>query len=135
MSNNAIRLLLYLYLHKWNLPQDKTLKYHYLILFYKTNRLHINSHYLILARYIKDWRLVFFWTQQGMFSAAPNELSRFKLDVRRNMAKYVLSTQNLSGYSRKPCRIPLTYPSEVERIHFKCQFFPLFERISVFLQS
>lgn len=57
-----------------------------------------------------------------MFSAAQNEMSRFKLDVRGNMARYVLSlTQNLSGYSRKPCRIPQTYPSEVGRIMKKIQ--------------
>jgi len=42
-------------------------------------------------------RLVFFWTQQGMFSAAPNELGRFKLDVRQNMARYVLSNSKPFG--------------------------------------
>ena len=44
-----------------------------------------------------SFRLVFFWTQQGMFSAARNEWSRFKLDVRRNMARYVLSYSKLFG--------------------------------------
>ena len=45
----------------------------------------------------KNFGLVFFRTQQGMFSAAPNELSRFKLDVRRNMARYVLSNSKPFG--------------------------------------
>ena len=44
-----------------------------------------------------NFRLVFFWTQQGMFSAAPNVLSCFKLDIRRNMARYVLSNSKPSG--------------------------------------
>ena len=42
-------------------------------------------------------RLVFFQTQQGMFSAVSNELSRFKLDVHRNMARYVLSNSKRFG--------------------------------------
>ena len=45
----------------------------------------------------KNFGLVFFRTQQGMFSAALNELSRFKLDVRRNMARYVLSNSKPFG--------------------------------------
>ena len=45
----------------------------------------------------KNFGLVFFRTQQGMFSAAPNELSRFKLDVRRNIARYVLSNSKPFG--------------------------------------
>ena len=45
----------------------------------------------------KNFGLVFFRTQQGMFSAALNELSRFKLDVRRNMARYVLSNSKRFG--------------------------------------
>ena len=44
-----------------------------------------------------DQRLVFFRTQQGMFSAAQNKWSRFKLDVRRNMARYVLSNSKPFG--------------------------------------
>ena len=44
-----------------------------------------------------NFRLVSFLTQQGMFSAARNELSRFKLDVRRNMARYVLSNSKPFG--------------------------------------
>ena len=39
-----------------------------------------------------------------MFSAAPNELSRFKLDVHRNMARYVLS------YSKPFGLLPKTLP-------------------------
>ena len=45
----------------------------------------------------KNFGFVFFRTQQGMFSAALNELSRFKLDVRRNMARYVLSNSKRFG--------------------------------------
>ena len=52
-------------------------------------------------------RLVFFQTQQGMFSAAPNELSRFKLDVHRNMARYVLSNSKRFGL------LPKTLPHSV----------------------
>ena len=63
-----------------------------------------------------NFGVVFFWTQQGMFSAALNELSRFKLDVRRNMARYVLSNSKLFGLFPKTLRIPRTSPSEVRRI-------------------
>ena len=54
--------------------------------------------------YRMNKRLVFFGTQQGMFSAARNELSRFKLDVRRDMARYVLS------YSKPFGLLPKTLP-------------------------
>ena len=60
-----------------------------------------------------NFRHVFFWTQQGMFSAAPNELSCFKLDVRRNMARYVLSNSKPFGLLPKFLHIPRTSPSEV----------------------
>ena len=63
-----------------------------------------------------NFRLVFFWTQQGMFSAAPNELSCFKLDVRRNMARYILSNSKPFGLLPKILHIPRTSPSEVGRI-------------------
>ncbi len=70
----------------------------------KTNQPRYNELLRIARCFLSDFihflllkRLVFFRTQQGMFSAARNELSRFKLDVRRNMARYVLSNSKLFG--------------------------------------
>ena len=61
----------------------------------------------------KNFGLVFFRTQQGLFSAALNELSRFKLDVRRNMARYVLSNSKRFGLLPKTLPHSETSPSEV----------------------